>query len=333
MAEPDDDGAEQEAGVKRTKHRSPNYPAIGLETAVQKVKTIHDKFKRAQVPINIAQEEWGFRAHGGTGNQTVAALKAYGLFDVEGDGKNRRVRVSDAAYRILLGSPDKPELLKKAAIAPALHKELWDRFADQDFPEELVRHYLLFDREDAKFNSDTVGGFIDDFRASLQYAGLLSAGIIPEDDGEPETPLLRPLTKYAQIGDRVQVVVGGKYQFKELRAVQGVSDDGEWIFIEGMDKGVPKDQVLVMETSGEPVPRSQMPPLNPYTSVSPKPGQDQRSPPAGFKEAVLPLHSGAMVVRWPERLSPDEVQDVEDWIPILVRKMKRAAQLPAPESE
>src|SRR5262245_39052354 len=185
MAEPNEEIRGQEEGVKRTKHRSPNYPAIGLAEAVKRVGEVHEKYKRAQVPINLAQELWGYRAHGGAGNQAVAALKAYGLLEVDGDGKNRRVRVSEPAYRILLNSPDRVDQLKKAAVAPPIHRELWDRFKDEGLPQELVRHYLLFDREEGTFNVDSVDGFIGDFRASLEYAGLLSSGIVEDGRSAP----------------------------------------------------------------------------------------------------------------------------------------------------
>jgi hypothetical protein len=35
-----------------------------------------------------------------------------------------------------------------------------------------------------------------------------------------------------------------------------------------------------------------------------------------------------MVIRWPEQPSPEEGEDVEERIPILIRKMKRASQNP-----
>jgi hypothetical protein len=54
--------------------------------------------------------------------------------------------------------------------------------------------------------------------------------------------------------------------------------------------------------------------------------QRRRAMQAGMKEATLPLDVGEVVVQWPEQISPDEVEDIEGWIEVVIRKIKRAAQ-------
>src|SRR5438270_762021 len=100
MAKTTDDVASEE-GIEGTKQRSPNYPMFRLQKAIERAGELHAKYKRALVPINLAHTLWGNKEHSGTGNRAVAALKSYGLLDVEGDGKNRRVRLTDQAFRIL----------------------------------------------------------------------------------------------------------------------------------------------------------------------------------------------------------------------------------------
>ncbi len=48
----------------------------------------------------------------------------------------------------------------------------------------------------------------------------------------------------------------------------------------------------------------------------------------GTKEDVFDLHSGAVVVRWPDTLSEDEYQDVFEWLSIVQRKIKRCVRQP-----
>jgi hypothetical protein len=45
---------------------------------------------------------------------------------------------------------------------------------------------------------------------------------------------------------------------------------------------------------------------------------------SGMREAVLPLAEGDVVVRYPERISPQSFEDLEDWMQLMIRRMKRA---------
>jgi hypothetical protein len=48
-------------------------------------------------------------------------------------------------------------------------------------------------------------------------------------------------------------------------------------------------------------------------------------PESGFKEAVFPIRDDFLVVRWPERLTAEDAQDVEDYLTIWLKKLKRDA--------
>lgn len=50
----------------------------------------------------------------------------------------------------------------------------------------------------------------------------------------------------------------------------------------------------------------------------------------GFKEDVFSLDEGSVVLQWPERLSKISAQDLEDWLALIGRKIKRAADAPPP---
>ena len=167
-----------------TKHRSPNYPVIGLRKAVERAEILFSKDKRAWLPIGIVHERWDYKAHTGVGNQNVAALKAYGLIDVEGDGDSRKIRVSERAYKIILNHQDRDGPLRAAALDPTLHGELWKQWGDSGLPaDDVMRHYLLFDR---KFNPETVDGFISQFRDTIAFAKLDSSDKVSSNDGEKE---------------------------------------------------------------------------------------------------------------------------------------------------
>ena len=60
-------------------------------------------------------------------------------------------------------------------------------------------------------------------------------------------------------------------------------------------------------------------------------------PEPGFQQAVFPLNEGEAVVQWPEIISPAELEDFEDWLGLVTRKVKRSVNeangRPAKEAE
>jgi hypothetical protein len=56
---------------------------------------------------------------------------------------------------------------------------------------------------------------------------------------------------------------------------------------------------------------------------------------AGTKEDVFSLDEGPVVLTWPDRISPDSARDLEDWLALIGRNIKRAtvAQQQAAEDD
>lgn len=48
---------------------------------------------------------------------------------------------------------------------------------------------------------------------------------------------------------------------------------------------------------------------------------------AGIKETVFPFERGQAVLQWPEHLSPEEFEDFEAWLSIVIRKAKRSVRI------
>lgn len=173
-----------DAVLKQPRHRSPNYPAIDLGKAVERAGELYKSAKTHYVPVGVAQERWEYKPLGSVGDQAVAALKAFGLIDIEGTADKRQLRVSETARRILLGSPDRDSLLKQAALSPAIHKTIWQKYGVIGLPDnDVLRPYLLID---LKFNEGSVDGFIAEFRATLAFAEITSDDTIQSGDTETE---------------------------------------------------------------------------------------------------------------------------------------------------
>lgn len=168
----------------KKKHRSPNYPAMNLKRAVERVAALNEKYKRFHVPIAQAFELWVLKPNSSSGQQCIGALKAYGLIDVEGEGDARKIRVSDVAHKIVANHADRAKLLQQVALRPAIHSELWTKFKTPEGlpPDEILRQYLVFDREEGVFNEDSVGSFISSFRETLAFAQLNDADMMVEEE-------------------------------------------------------------------------------------------------------------------------------------------------------
>ncbi|MCE5302800.1 MAG: hypothetical protein LLF97_06780 [Planctomycetaceae bacterium] len=312
----------EESKKKGHKDRSPNYPVIDLGGALEKAEAIHKEFRVHEAPVGIVQERWGFKAHSGFANQYIAALKAYGLLNVTGQGDQRKVSISVDADRILRNAPDKNELLKAAALRPALHNELWDYYKDKGGvpPDELLRHYLVWDRPEPKFNEKSVDGFIERFRRTLTFANLATGDIIDKPGSGGQSGNSHPEPK---VGDFVQWTSGGVCQLSEPKRVLGVSDDGQFAFVDGSQTGLPMSELTT--TTPDPcvsLPIA-VPPASPF--FKPKPPEEEDMASAGLAKERLTLDEGPVVLSWPATLSQDSVFDLEGWLEVVIKRARRKA--------
>lgn len=162
--------------MKTPKHRSPNYPVIGLEKAVERTTTLYEQGKLHPIPFLTACQMWNYSAS--SGSQNLAALKAFGLIEVTGEKDARQLKVTENARKIIMNHPDRSALLTEAVLSPALYYQLWIKY-QPDLPvDSVIRNYLVFD---LNFNENAVDDFIKDFKASIAYANLNSSDKIEDD--------------------------------------------------------------------------------------------------------------------------------------------------------
>lgn len=94
------------------------------------------------------------------------------------------LKISDRAYRVLLDSPSAPErkkALRDACLAPKAYKLCWDLWGTEMPPS--MRSTLLFEHG---FIDSSVDAFIKNYKASLQFSGLLDEKNGLEEEEEPE---------------------------------------------------------------------------------------------------------------------------------------------------
>jgi hypothetical protein len=178
---------DQNAVAKRPKGRSPLYPSINLETAILRVRQLYAKERQHPTNVQAIVAHWNYKSLNGPAAQTLAALKKYGLIDDEGTGENRKAKIS-ALAEVILAHPD--EALRKAAIQeaalkPAMHRELWEKY-HLDLPSDSnLRWELTHDRG---FTETGASEFMRVYRATIGFAQLTSDAPGPAAGSDEDEP-------------------------------------------------------------------------------------------------------------------------------------------------
>jgi hypothetical protein len=170
---------------KKTRLRSPRYPALNLADALDKAVALFKEGRHA-VPLEIAAQRWGYSGKSSSVLTTTAALRAYGLLE-----EGRTAALAGKAQLSALGlklaadekgvNPDRPALLRQAALNPPIHATLWTKYKG-DLPSNDLLSYQL--RTEMGFTNDGAETFIRNLRASLQFADVSSGGNIEPQDGQ-----------------------------------------------------------------------------------------------------------------------------------------------------
>lgn len=171
-----------QTGSRRPKGRSPSYPAIDLETAIERARQLWDEERQHATPIETAVRHWGYKSISGPALTTISALKKFGLTEDEGKGSARRTRLTDLAVDVL-HNPDertRRDAIRRAALNPAIHRELWERYSSTLPSEGNLRWELT---REMGFTETGADEFIPEYRATIAFAGLDDEG-----EGGEETP-------------------------------------------------------------------------------------------------------------------------------------------------
>lgn len=183
---------EDQAKQKKTKVRSPNYPGYSLERCIELVGKLYENFKRTSSAFEVATKSIGFSPKSSSGLQVMASLSYYGLIDMEGTGTDRRVSVSDLAFKIIIDkrpeSKERASAIKEAALNPALFKKVKEFYGNQ-LPNDSSLEYDLPTK--FKFNPGTVKEFIRVFKDTMDFAKVYESDIITgENISEEDTGMI-----------------------------------------------------------------------------------------------------------------------------------------------
>jgi hypothetical protein len=121
--------------------RSPNYPALSLPDALEKVATLYRNQHTHAAPREVAVKSMGYNSLNGASATAISALNKYGLLERLGD----EVKISERALRIMHpnSAAERRDALQEAASGPALFAELKERFPGRLPNEEVLKNYLI----------------------------------------------------------------------------------------------------------------------------------------------------------------------------------------------
>lgn len=163
--------SEEQPSQKRPKGRSPAYPAISLEKAIQRVRQLYARDKQYKIPITSLPEIWGYASLNGPASLTISALKKFGLVNDEGAKDERRISVTDSAVHILNhpSSDVRTEEIKGAALLPPIHREMWEAYGAH-LPSDAILLWHL--TREQGFTETGAKEFIREWRETMEFAEL-----------------------------------------------------------------------------------------------------------------------------------------------------------------
>ena len=207
MPNSEERSAKVERGIK--------YPADNLESAIELLGRVKDSLGYGGASRETLAEALGYRGISGTSARKIGSLTHYDLLERIGNGA---YRISELGRRILMPttSAERREAITEAAKRPALYGALFQMYQDHALPTLLPN---LLVREHG-VTSSAAEQAANTFRETVEYAGLLRAGILRSNPGAEVDP-----ENTATVGENVATSeAAAKGQLPDFPGRAGSSD-------------------------------------------------------------------------------------------------------------
>lgn len=124
------------------RQRSPSYPSLTLEQAIDLVGKVHKANRTNVISRETAAKDMGYAGLTGRSLTVLGSLAQYGLVEKAGKGD---IKVSRRAVEILhpIEESHRVEAIIDAAQAPALFRMLRERFSEGVPSENALRSFLI----------------------------------------------------------------------------------------------------------------------------------------------------------------------------------------------
>lgn len=177
-----------DAAEERTRERSPSFPFIPLQKAVDRLRQMAHSHKRSPARPGMLGPTWGYGQKSSGLSQTIAALRAYGLIEDIGKGEDRKMNITDLGWRILNDTRPgaREQAIKEAALRPRLIAEYANHWVN-DRPSDSHRISEL--NLDRGFTPEAANLFLKVFDETVSFANLTGSDNLSPSPAEPEQPV------------------------------------------------------------------------------------------------------------------------------------------------
>lgn len=227
------------------RHRSPNYPAVGLREAVERLRNLYAKDGKAGAPAQLAAVHIGFGKAHGQAMSVLAALKKFGLI-VESSG--RFVPTQRGLEIVNLPNDDarRQKAIQEAVLEPSIYRELIEKHRESGWPADDVLASELVTYKN--FNPKSANGFVVDLKDSLDFSGL-SQEVALESDQEVDSEMIEEaqtqpnrIVNLSGSSAGKSTVIGKASETISLPV--GISESGEIVFAHvRFDSGIKRNLV------------------------------------------------------------------------------------------
>ena len=218
---------ETKTEIAGQRDRSPSFPFIPLKLAVERLVKFEEHHKRAAVPPDRIGAAWGMKPNSSQAQQTLAALKAFGLLETRRLADGRSVCISEDGRTYLRAQQDsiKNDVLRRAGLRPKQIAIYWKDWGDERPNAAACRDELVLR---GGFSEDGAEKFLRVYDETIAYAGLTDSDNVEpdleeglqepgageeEEDHYSQTPSARSTVPPAQ--GKVQVMEGERIVFTE----------------------------------------------------------------------------------------------------------------------
>lgn len=262
---------EEKAEMKKSRDRSPSYPAMSLKVSIDRMVAFDKYFGRHSAPVDKAALAWGMKAKSSQAFSTLAALKSFGLIGY-GDGRTAALSTDGRNYLRAQQDSVKQEILGRCALKPKAISTYWAKWGADRPPDPICLDELVLKGD---FNQNAAPAFLKVYDDTIAYAGLANSDKIELNKNrhgdnvvsKPETPDCER-EGLIEVGDLVQWEASGVLRMEKPSRVRAIQEHegASWVFVDGSETGIPMEEI-VLEQKGE-KPKSGLPPFLPLPTAA-----------------------------------------------------------------
>lgn len=155
---------------KAKSERSPSYPFISLRKAEERAKQFWGAHRKDATRVAALAPTWDYGVKSSGLQQTVGALKQYGLLEDFGSGEDRKVQLTDLGRRLVADEREgaREAARREAAMRPRLFQEYRRWIGEMPSQSHCLSELEL----DRGFNRPAAQAFLKAFAETVSFAGL-----------------------------------------------------------------------------------------------------------------------------------------------------------------